>query len=131
MKRRALKKYGLAETFSTTYTPPRVVKRPVNHVAKTGISSGSTTPLRSQSPIPSKNTNTSTSAKSPLLNLDSTSKVTLPKETLIDEPKVEVKESEQKKAENEVDSVDISKLEIETPIKKESETKPEEVEINE
>lgn len=145
MKRRALKKYGLAETFSTTYTPPRVVKRPVNHVAKTGISSGSTTPLRSQSPIPSKNTSTSTSAKSPLLNLDSTSKVTLPKETLIDdkiieeEPKVEVKESEQKKAENEVDSVDISKLEIETPvekeietpIKKESETKPEEVEINE
>ncbi|ODV77534.1 cell wall assembly and cell proliferation coordinating protein [Suhomyces tanzawaensis NRRL Y-17324] len=77
LKKRALKKYGLTENFETAFTPASVsIKKSKNPL------SGVSTPLRSLSPSLSLKNNNS---KSALINLENTSKVALPKETLIDD----------------------------------------------
>lgn len=77
LKIRALRKYGItnSQTFNTAYTPPRQA-RPAPAASS-----------RPQSPfVPVKD-----SAKDPLVNMLSSSKVELPKETLIDEHAPEIK----------------------------------------
>ncbi|ABN67349.2 Protein involved in (1,3)-beta-glucan synthesis [Scheffersomyces stipitis CBS 6054] len=85
IKRRSLKKYGLTENFSTTFTPVRVpVKKPA---APSATESGSNTPLRAQSPsLGQSSTAAKSSGSSPLINVESANKsVTLQRETIIDD----------------------------------------------
>jgi len=91
MRKRALKKYGLTENFSTAFTPQRVIKKP-SASPTAGASGSSSNALRSESPLLSHsdasftNVNGKGPGSSPLINVESAS-VSLPKETLIDEKK--------------------------------------------
>lgn len=91
LKRRALKKYGLSETFETTFVPQR---QPKKQPTPQKTNSGANTPILSQSRNVSTGnlkktaTNGSTTKpnfSSPLANADtSSSSFTVPKETIID-----------------------------------------------
>lgn len=82
LKIRALRKFGVSnsQNFNTLFTPPRISKKPA-------ASSGAGT-SRPQSPFVAGD-----DAKDSLINMQSSSKVALPKETLIDENTPEVKVS--------------------------------------
>lgn len=82
LKIRALRKFGVSnsQNFNTLFTPPRISKKPA-------ASSGAGT-SRPQSPFVAGD-----DAKDSLINMQSSSKVVLPKETLIDENTPEVKVS--------------------------------------
>ncbi|EMG45612.1 hypothetical protein SBY92_004893 [Candida maltosa Xu316] len=135
LKRRALKKYGLSETFETTFIPQRQVKKP--HPQQQQSGSGANTPILSQSRNVSasnlKKTATNGSVNkpivsSPLANADaSSSSFTVPKETIIDrktvdegKEKVKVESSEPK------DPIESSEINLEeTKEEDKEEPKPE------
>ncbi|KAK6460637.1 protein involved in-beta-glucan synthesis [Scheffersomyces coipomensis] len=108
LKRRALKKYGLTEDFTTAFTPQR------NPIKRDILNGSSTSPQRSQSPSVKTNgasTATNGKANSPLINVESASdSVTLPKETLIDDKAVK---EESAKVETEVTPVETEEADIE------------------
>lgn len=81
LKRRSLKKHGItnADNFQTSFIPQRMAPQ----IRK--ANSGSSSPHRSQSPVLGNSSAGPQTGKAPLINLDSTSKVNLPKETLIDD----------------------------------------------
>ncbi|CUM48652.1 unnamed protein product [Debaryomyces tyrocola] len=80
LKRRALKKFGISnlEKFSTSFTPQRMPHSKPN-------ASGASSPVRAASPSMSGTTANTNKSQNPLINMESSSKVALPKETLIDE----------------------------------------------
>ena len=110
LKRRALKKYGLSETFETTFVPQRQPKKQPPPPSQQKTNSGAHTPILSQSRNVStsnlKKTTTNGSinkpnVSSPLAAADtSSSSFTVPKETIIDKKtnenkqELEVKEKE-------------------------------------
>ncbi|KAK6200077.1 protein involved in-beta-glucan synthesis [Scheffersomyces amazonensis] len=134
LKRRALKKYGLTENFSTAFTPKHI---PTKRSNNTITSDSSNTPNRSQSPILKADAPIPASVKapSPLINVEtasSSANVTIHKETLIDDkidtkPKTEESKAEESKVEEkesvkEVEPVQESVEEVEeveetTPLK--------------
>lgn len=79
LKRRALKNFGITniEKFSTSFTPQRLAQSRPN-------ASGASSPIRAASPSMHGSVKNNKSSN-PLINIESTSKVALPKETLIDE----------------------------------------------
>lgn len=99
LKRRALKKFGITnlEKFSTSFTPQRMPHAKQN-------ASGASSPVRAASPSISGTTANTNKSQNPLINMESSSKVALPKETLIDEdekvPEEPVKKSEVKSVKN-------------------------------
>ncbi|CAI5756531.1 unnamed protein product [Candida verbasci] len=97
LKKRALKKYGLNESFQTIYQPQRVNKKVNNSGINSPIlnqsrnsSSYNIKPLNSNTPLNKPN------ISSPLVNLDNnSSSFTVPKETIIDNKETkDVTESE-------------------------------------
>lgn len=99
LKRRALKTFGITnlEKFSTSFTPQRMPHAKPN-------ASGMASPVRAASPSMSGATANTNKSQNPLINMESSSKVALPKETLIDEdekvPEEPVKKSEVKSVKN-------------------------------
>lgn len=80
LKRRALKKYGLSETFETSFVPQRIPKKQQPQQKPSGSGSGSTTPIISQSRNASssnlKKTTTNGNAASPATAAGSASTAT-------------------------------------------------------
>jgi len=123
LKRRALKKFGITnlDKFSTSFTPQRIAHARPN-------ASGASSPVRAASPSMSGTTANTNKTQNPLINLESSSKVALPKETLIDEEKKLPKEPT-KKSEAESIKEEAPKLEENTKQTDEViEEKPETVE---
>lgn len=107
LKRRALKNFGInnVDQFSTAFVPQRIKKTQAQRVPEDFRSS---TPLN----VPR--------ASSPLINIESSSKIALTKETLIDDD--EVKKDEVK----EVDVPVVPKEEVKTAHKEEHKEEPRE-----
>ncbi|CUM53201.1 KNR4/SMI1-like protein 2 [Debaryomyces fabryi] len=125
LKRRALKKFGITnlDKFSTSFTPQRIAHTRPN-------ASGASSPVRAASPSISGTTANANKSQNPLINMESSSKVALPKETLIDEEK---KLPEEPVKKPEVESIKEEVAQPEEQIKQNDdivEEKPEAVETS-